>query len=387
MRLGSYLTPVFSCILIFRGDTILLIAASINSGGKMKIAITADCHLTTPDKNPERYNVLINLIKECKYSGIEHLLFAGDIFDQDTNNPALFESLFQNLGDDLHIIILPGNHDAGLSNRSFTNPSIRVITQPEWFETGTSTRLLLIPYKGLTNMGDQVAEIMTPEKMERFVLVSHGDWLGNKNIRNNYEPGTYMPLLAADINQFQPIQVILGHIHIPYSDGRVHYVGSPCGLDITETGQRSFVVYDTTSESIKRQPLDTDVIFLNYKIAIFPHDDELSMIQTKFNRQLAKENLTPSQLEKIKLRLEIIGCSQNKSAVKESAILWLRQIGITNCEILTDSLRNNDDIVLKQLAEMVSIKINSEFFLDSAGFPTKEEILHQAMETLYGGRQ
>ena len=48
----------------------------------MKIAFTADCHLTTQAKNPERFQALSNIFKQCKDNDIQLLVIAGDLFDK-----------------------------------------------------------------------------------------------------------------------------------------------------------------------------------------------------------------------------------------------------------------------------------------------------------------
>ena len=49
----------------------------------MKIAVTADVHLTTREDNPERFNALEDILGSLEGLGIEHLIIAGDLFNKD----------------------------------------------------------------------------------------------------------------------------------------------------------------------------------------------------------------------------------------------------------------------------------------------------------------
>jgi hypothetical protein len=46
----------------------------------MKIALTADIHLTATSTHPERYNTLEDILREIEVEKIENLVIAGDLF-------------------------------------------------------------------------------------------------------------------------------------------------------------------------------------------------------------------------------------------------------------------------------------------------------------------
>ena len=102
----------------------------------------------------------------------------------------------------------------------------------------------MIPYLPGKTMGDVIGMFADDIEPREWVLCGHGDWLEGRRSPNPYEPGTYMPLTRSDLTQYQPAQVFLGHIHAR-RDEPIHYPGSPCGLDISETGRRRFLLFDT----------------------------------------------------------------------------------------------------------------------------------------------
>ena len=48
----------------------------------MKIAITADLHLTTKKEHPERFNALKEILEHLRRENVPPLIIAGDLFDQ-----------------------------------------------------------------------------------------------------------------------------------------------------------------------------------------------------------------------------------------------------------------------------------------------------------------
>ena len=56
----------------------------------VKIAITADNHLTTKTKNPERFKTLEYILKRCSELKVKLLIIAGDLFDQNIPYPREF---------------------------------------------------------------------------------------------------------------------------------------------------------------------------------------------------------------------------------------------------------------------------------------------------------
>ena len=99
----------------------------------MKIAITADCHLTTIEDHPERYQAFENILDQLVKRNIEVLIVAGDLFDKGMTNYADFEGICRKKKyQTIQIRVLPGNHDPNLKEGNFTAPNINVISEPNW---------------------------------------------------------------------------------------------------------------------------------------------------------------------------------------------------------------------------------------------------------------
>jgi len=78
----------------------------------MKVALTADVHLTSKKDHPERFNAFSDILSQTMALGIEHLIVAGDLFDQSLKNYAEFDALCKlKKHQGLQIHIIPGNHD------------------------------------------------------------------------------------------------------------------------------------------------------------------------------------------------------------------------------------------------------------------------------------
>ena len=150
----------------------------------MKIAITADVHLR--DGHPERYNALENICEQSVARNVEHLIIAGDLFDQETGNYSEFESLCGAYSK-LQFHIIPGNHDPGISSKNVTGKNIHVYTRPIFQEIG-SARFLLVPYEEGKSMGEGVASVRNMIGGEPWILVGHGDFYGGVTHRNVHAP-------------------------------------------------------------------------------------------------------------------------------------------------------------------------------------------------------
>lgn len=95
----------------------------------MKIAITADCHLTKVEDHPERYQAFENILDQLVERGIEILVVAGDLFDKGMTNYADFDKIYRKKKyQAIQIYTLPGNHDPGLEAGYFTSKNVHVIS-------------------------------------------------------------------------------------------------------------------------------------------------------------------------------------------------------------------------------------------------------------------
>ena len=350
----------------------------------MKLAITADLHLGTRAAYPERYDALQDVLQKCKQNNVQILIIAGDLFDKDTNNPSPFEqevAKAQCTG--MEIIILPGNHDPNLSQSQFANPAIRVLQSGSWLNSqGISKRIFLLPYTTGTSMGTELAKHVQISDTP-FVLISHGDWLGGTQAPNLLEPGSYMPLRSADVRRYRPEKVFLGHIHIPSPIGQVMYTGSPCPLDITETGARSFLIYDAENGDVKRIPVDSGVLNFIHKIAIIPGDDEIQTALARLSSFIDSQMLPAGVISGVNFRLILTGTCRNKQELVKRLRADLEGRGFRSTETLPDALSASNDPVLESLAEKVLGLIEQQG-INHPDYPSKTDVAAAALHILYG---
>ena len=355
----------------------------------MKIAVTADAHLRTSGEHPERYAALENILEQTRDIGIEHLIIAGDLFDKEFQNYSEFETLCRKY-DGLHLHIIPGNHDPNINESDIVGANIHVYTEPAVLEVD-STIFLFIPYVAGKTMGEEIARAKDKiEGSEReWVLIGHGEVYGGGGMRevNHRERGTHMPLSRDDVEQFKPRLALLGHIHKPHEPiPNVYFVGSPCGLDITETGHRQFLVYDTDSGSAEALGVKGERLYFNESFLIFPAVDEISLLEKQIAERIESWNVDPSDHSTIQVRLSARGYSKNRSAVKEALKLGFE--GFTaygdedsNIEELYSTTDEQLEDVHSRTMELIE---ELDWAWGAGPEPTREQVKIAALAAIYG---
>ena len=351
----------------------------------MKVAVTADLHLAIKEDCPERYNALESILRQIEAQSIETLLIAGDLFDKDFHSYAEFESLCKKYPQ-IQIHIIPGNHDAGISEKSIVGPNIHIYTTPTAVILG-STAFLFAPYKEKVRMSEQIATLQEEIRGKDWALVSHGDYYGGMKEPNPLEPGTYMPLSRENIATFGPRAVFLGHIHKPINWGNVYYTGSPCGLNISETGKRKFLLYDTLDGSIVSPVVATDVVYFDESFIIVPLDNEIPLLKQEIAERIKSWDLDPSDYSKVIVRVQAVGY-----AVDRSAILSALREDFDRFRYYSDegpsieSLLTSTDRQLDAIAER-TMKLIDELEWDLGGDqPEVESVKIAALNVIYGAR-
>jgi DNA repair protein SbcD/Mre11 len=307
----------------------------------MKIAITSDIHLKSISsktaqlpmdgiaepgmQNPERFNALRNILDQMFEGQISHLIIAGDLFDQKSQDYSIFDQLAGHPKySKINFYIIPGNHDSLISGKYFTSENIRVFNEPEAIAFKDSqVKFFFIPYIPGRSMGEVMAGYFDKNREESlapgssWILIGHGDYLGGNAEPNIYEKGIYMPLSRRDIEYYGPAKVILGHIHKKMQAGKVIYPGSACGMDINETGKKSFVVLDLNDLSISEKIIGTDVIFVNETIVMLPAENEQAYIEERIEELIKGLDLNKEEIGKVRLRLKLTGYSQDKNRLEK----------------------------------------------------------------------
>jgi DNA repair exonuclease SbcCD nuclease subunit len=352
----------------------------------MKIAITADLHLTSRYQHPERFQTLENIFISLVQNKVDILIIAGDLFDSSLKNPAEFEALCQQERfHDLNLFLIPGNHDPTISDADFTLPNLKVISEPEIISLDEDAySFLFIPYQEHKTMGEILANCHDRLTPDRWNLVGHGDWSSLLQ-PNPYEPGVYMPLTRTDIDAYRPATVFLGHIHSPLDLPPVYYPGSPCGLNITETGKRRILLYDTEDRQVEAIIVDSPVLYFNETLLIVPVVDESKFLREEVRKRITSWDLGPGDKDKVLLSVNVKGFSADrgrlmallKEEFKDYAFHDSGDPDLTSVSI-------SEDGELNTMAASVKDRIMALTWPSNSEEPSKDEIIFDALKVIYG---
>lgn len=350
----------------------------------MKIAVTADVHLKSKGKYPERWNALANILDQMLSEDIKILIIAGDLFNEESRNYSEFDEFCKQVkytSNQIKFYIIPGNHDPSIKPQYFTSDNIKVFNKPKIIQLGEpAINFFFIPYLPGKSIGEVIAECKD-NLSNLWVLIGHGDYTAGLREPNPYEPGIYMPLTRNDVEYYNPAKVILGHIHKKINLGKIHYPGSPCGLDINETGKRSFLIINTDTLEITEKTVDTDYIFFNETLVALPTADEFDYMKKKILGMTEKWNVSENEIPKVRIRLKLKGYTSNRSrllaVIKEALQNFTfynnEEPDLTEVSIFDDPERIG--IVEKVREEIEKLKWDD-------GITLKEDILEQALHII-----
>ena len=282
----------------------------------MKIGITADIHLKKDkEESPKRYKALESILDKIKKKDVSTLIIAGDLFDRECSNYTTFDKLCKE-NSEVTFLVIPGNHDQEIKPNHFTAENLEIITKPKLKEV-EGVNLFFIPYDKDKTMGAVIAN-HEDQLPQNWVLISHGDYLSGKVPENYYEMGTYMPIGRSDLERFKPNLVVLGHIHKRSSFNKLHYVGSPSGLHINETGPRHFGLINGQDLSFESQKIDSDRIYFNETLLSLPLENEEEYIEDQIKEMISGWNISEKELSKVTLRLEVRGYAKDLKSIKNT---------------------------------------------------------------------
>ncbi|MBE0408803.1 MAG: metallophosphoesterase [Anaerolineales bacterium] len=351
----------------------------------MKIAITADVHLTSRELHPQRFQAIENILDQMLARQVSHLVVAGDLFDASLHNYAEFDSLCQR--EELRQIclhIIPGNHDDTIANKHFLAPNVRIYSQAKFAQIDSQgPGFLFIPYQKDKSMGAAIADFVDEIHAQSWILVGHGDWSDGLFSANPYEAGVYMPLSRKDLARFEPAGVFLGHIHIPFHKGKVYYPGSPCGLNINETGQRRFLIYDTSTSEVESVPISNQEIFFDETIVILPVEDEKEFLISRVMAMISGWGLSQDELDRVCLRIKVKGASADKSAIAQVLHRSLKGIRLYSDPDLSE-VYNAGDQARSPIVEAVRMRVEEFEWLRHPDEPSKDDLLIETLAIIYG---
>lgn len=349
----------------------------------MKIAISADIHLISQDKTPYRFKALKNIFDQCVDQDIGFIFLTGDVFDNLLQDYSDFDKLCGTKKySGLKIYLIPGNHDPNIKNDFFTADNVRVIEVSTWLEIDNSYHLLVIPYQIGHDMGEAIEENKPNENIKKWILMGHGSWTEGLRVQNPTEPGTYMPLTRRDIAKYKPRFVFLGHIHKQFAGDRVFYPGSPCGLDITETGIRYFLIFNTEDETLAKQKVNTDRLFFDEAVIILPSDNEIEQFKNQFTELVKSWAINKSELNKVVLRLSLKGYTKNRKSLEKAVADVCRGFEMYEKPSLSE-LYVSGDLEREYLVQQFKAELMNASMNEGEDEPDYDSVLQSALKLVY----
>lgn len=350
----------------------------------MKIAITADVHLKTESESPERYNAFIDILNQCCELGISDLVIAGDLFEQTMQTYSDFEAICQKTSySDINYHIIPGNHDLNIHPKHFAARNIKIYANPTWVVFDAGWSFLFMPYMMDKSMGEVIQENISNKTTDKWCLLGHGDWSAGLKSPNPYEPGIFMPITNKDIAIYKPDYVFLGHLHTPIDTRCLYYPGSPCGLDITETGFRRFLVFDFETNSLESHKIHTEVIYFIDDLVVLPTEDESQILNFTIQRSIKSWGLDDMDHEHVRVRVSCRGYSVNKAQLLETIMDSYKSFKFESEPDISEVFIANDP-ERNYLMEKVREQLEALDWDEGSSKPSKNEILLNALHLVYG---
>ena len=364
----------------------------------MKLSITADVHLSA--HYPERSKALENILQQTEREGISDLIIAGDLFDTDGDDAAYAHFLNPCRNHPkLKIHLIPGNHDTEKSMRDLNLGNLVKYTEPTWVSFEDAS-FLFIPYLKGMSMSEVLKSQWGTIDRSSSCIVAHGDFIDGLREPNPREKGIYMPLCKPDLTKNSLRRVFLGHIHKPTPidqpiSGKVTYPGSPQGLDITETGERRFLIYDTQADSLLSKSIHSPFIFFDEKFFVVPSDVEVNYLLNDLRNRAELNNWSQLQ-ERAITRFTVEGFTQNKDELVNCFTTEIKKLGIKIYQSSGSSPEPNPnfdrlisakDDQLNTVAQKALLEIESlsESFwnFDDLNSPSLEEVKMAALKSIY----
>jgi len=256
----------------------------------MKFAFTADLHLreqvwkSRPDLTGDTYYALEQIVDWC-VADRTNLVLGGDQFDSPYPSSADMHFLQVQVNRlraaGLSVFAYDGNHDG---------QAVSWIEQIHGLENLNERLTEICPgvpayalnFRPAPELAEALArvpattQVLLLHQFDRNVVDIPGQW--------DFDPAWIPPMTGLKV-------VLLGHIHRPSSHtdpvSRVVYAycGSPSMHEISETHPKSFIVVDTQTWELRRQPL----LSRHVATAVLPDEQTLSAFIAEFGPKLLAE--------------------------------------------------------------------------------------------------
>jgi DNA repair exonuclease SbcCD nuclease subunit len=278
----------------------------------MKLLVFADLHLGKKLGNSYFLDLdkkVIDLVcQEVNRSGIEKIIFLGDLFHTRSESSPKTLGMAREIFDQLNslsipIIMILGNHDTYYNNRKDAN-YYRIFD-------GLFKNITFV--EGVNKEGDfiYVGWMQTPDDEAMYKDLSNGyKWIFGHFEFKGAEVSDYYKTTSGIENENPDSYIFSGHIHQRSQQGRLHYIGSPYPQTwlSKNRGDYGYCRIDTDTEEIRYVNLGL-YHFNEYKLQellMMIHMDKDRIKREMLNsetRVIVDIPLTEKQLSDVKIYL------------------------------------------------------------------------------------
>lgn len=331
----------------------------------MRFLVTADVHLTAD--RPERLAALEAIVNLANDEGVDYLLIAGDLFDENVDVEDVktgIRDLFS--GNEFEALVIPGNHDASaFRDEDYFGDDIEVLSaQPFEHRDLGSVNLVGVPFTDgeFGDLVDDLREVRSDEKLN--VLLIHGTLSTSVGGAFGGE-SRYLPFTAEQLVETGFEYVFAGHIHSSASSRSFGddtcvfaYPGSPVSITRNETDRRAVWLFDTENGALQERRIDS-FHYVRETMDLVPGeaDAELAALE---------DRLTHRDLEQVTLLIEPTGfIEMDGPAFFERLDQIVSGAGGSGSEIERSGVVSARTIVESPLYEKIDEKLDARDDIDS----------------------
>jgi hypothetical protein len=171
----------------------------------------------------------------------------------------------------------------------------------------------------------------------------------------------------------------------------VHYPGSPCPVDRSETGRRSYIDLDLATGAVQRVGIRSGLLYLRHRIPVIPGPGEIRHVRSFVLAMAEGIQLSDSEMETVRVSLEVTGFAQSRAEVAEALRAALvERFGRKEYEIDTSGLLAADDPSRAALAaeayrRLTGMKGEGSWPSEPEA-PDVEQAAEQALKLAYGAK-
>jgi hypothetical protein len=157
-------------------------------------------------------------------------------------------------------------------------------------------------------------------------------------------------------------------------------------LDISENGIRSFLIYDTSSDKVIRQPIQTSVIYFQETITVLPVEDEAKSLREDLEKRISQWGLDEEQKKAVKARILVQGYAFDRELVSKTIteVMTHRNISLISPPDLRQ-VKISDDVMQADIVHSVQGHFRALDLPDDKDEPTVDDYILSAMNQVYGG--